>query len=305
MSHATRNALEVARKIAGLAEDQARGYAFAGEHGWDIDSLPIIKQKAYPGLRDPAELDLMMIHCTGVTDGFGVQKWGPTGHRVWGKRVDATQKLMLDADRNRYDVHPWTDWEKAGLLPYELTVQLGEDDMLRDEPADRVARFVALLSRYRNTPYHQIGTMGGHVVANRRLSQCTHHGNGGRHSGGNQGFSVAFDCGPRSDLTDFHLRTFSAAIRAAHLRWLKAKRRQALANGWYPATPFALRVVAHAQSKYPGRANDPGGGRADLWRLVVIPTIDAIQREGHRVIIDENWSWGTGRPLPKWGRRVA
>lgn len=296
MSFFARNALEVMLLTLGIAERQQEGYAFAGAHGWDIGSLPILDMKAYKGARDP--VDRMMIHVTGVTDGFGVQKWGPTGWRTWQRNVEG---MMRQKDR----AAPWPeDWRAAKVLPLEFVEQLDHHGMLL-RPIPEIARFVALCSRYRNTPYHDIGSMGGYVFANRRHEQRSYHGNGEAWSGGNAGIGCSFDCSPSSTLTDFHITTFRATMRASHLRWLTRKRQVAITMGQDPNQSFKLEVVAHAQAKYPGRANDPGGGKADIWRRVVIPTVEQLNDEGHDVVINASWHWGTGHPLPDWGRKAA
>lgn len=270
MSLFARNALEVALRTLRLAEQQRDGYAFIGSRGFDISELPILELKAYAGDRNVDDVDQGMIHCTGVTAGYGVQYWGPTGTRHWRKVI------------------------QAGQLPPHFYEQLDHVGLLR-APLDDLVHFVALCSRFRNTPYHIIGTRSGYLLRNRKPQQVTWHGNGTRRSGGNAGIGIAFDASPSSTLTDFHITTFRAALRLGHLVWLDEQTEE---------RP-RLRIVTHAQSKYPGRANDPGGGKADMFRRAVIPEVEQLRAEGHDVVIDSEWRWDTGRPLPAWGRTTA
>lgn len=257
-SFIARNALEVLQRTLFLAERQRDGYAFIGSRGFDIGELPILEAKAYPGDRDPDDFDLAMAHCTAITVGFGVQKYGPTGLDHWRKRLHA--------------------------IPPYLHEQMDRAGLLRDLEA--AIRFLALASRYRNTPYHVIGSQSGYLFRNRRLKQSSHHGQGTRTSGGNRGMGVAFDASPSTKLTDFHIATFRAAVRLAHLWWLEEQDEE----------DPVWRVVCHAQAKWPGRANDPGSA---LWQRVVVPEVNALRDEGHDIVIDLAWRYGTGRK-PSW-----
>lgn len=269
MSLAIRNAVEVMLRTLRIAEQQRDGYAFIGSRGFDISELPILELKAYPGERDVDDVDQGMIHCTGVTLGYGVQYWGPTGTRHWKKVI------------------------QAGQLPPHFHEQLDHVGLLR-APIDDLVHFVALCSRFRNTPYHIIGTRSGYLLRNRKPQQVTWHGNGTRRSGGNAGIGIAFDASPSSTLKDFHIATFRGAVRLGHLVWLEE---QSAANA-------KLRVVAHAQSS-DQRGMDPGGGKAQMWKRVVQPEVQQLQAEGHNIVIDYEWQWGSGRPLPAWGRMSA
>src|SRR5688500_8021669 len=134
-SLAARNALEIMQVTLGIAERQREGYSFIGEHGFDIGELPILEAKAYPGVRDPDNVDLAMMHCTAVTSGFGVQKYGPTGTAHWRKVLESGTFVKTA---------PWlyTQMSSAGMFA---------------NPEEAVC-FLALASRYRNTPYHVIGS---------------------------------------------------------------------------------------------------------------------------------------------------
>jgi hypothetical protein len=262
-SLALRNVHEIMLRTLGIAERQQKGYAFIGEHGFDIGELPILDMKAYSGERDPDDFDLAMMHCTAVTSGFGVQKYGPTG------TVFARKLLVSGAA------------ERTAPLLY---AQMRAADMFSD--FDAAVHFLALALRFRNTPYHVIGTQAGYLFKNRRKEQSSHHGQGTRTSGGNRGMGVAFDASPTTKLTDWLIATFRGAVRLAHLWWLEDQTE---------ADPL-WKVVCHAQAKYPGRAKDPG---PELWRRVVVPEVTALQSEGHGVVIDLKWKYGTGRK-PDW-----
>lgn len=258
-----RNTIELAQKWLRIAERQREGYSFIGSRGFDIGELPILDPKAYPGDRDPDEIDLGMMHCTGVTEGFGVQKYGPTG-------TDHARKLIVSGELRRIAPNLWEQMDHAGMF-------------LRLEEA---VRFLALALRYRNTPYHVIGSQAGYIFRNRRPKQASWHGQGTRTSGGNKGLGIAFDASPSTKLTPFFIETCIAAIRTAHLVWYVDQ----LEHG------PRLIIVCHAQAKWPGRANDPG---KNLWQLVVVPAVLMLREEGFDVAIDTMWRYGTGRK-PEW-----
>lgn len=260
---AARNALEVMQRWLGLAERQREGYAFIGSHGFDIGELPVLEAKAYPGDRDPDDFDLAMMHCTAVTQGFGVQQHGPTGTSHW-------RKLLVSGEVERQYSNLYEQMDHAGML-------------LRP---DEAVRFLALASRFRNTPYHIIGTQAGYLFRNRRLSQSSHHGQGTRTSGGNRGMGIAFDASPTTKLTPFLVSTFRATVRLGHLAWLEEQDEEE--PQW--------KVVTHAQAKWPGRASDPGNA---LWNGVVVPEVNDLREEGHAIVIDTQWRYGTGRK-PDW-----
>lgn len=260
---AFRNAYEVMLQTLRLAERQRDGYSFIGEHGFDIGELPILEPKAYSGVRDPDDFDLAMMHCTAVTQGFGVQKYGLTGTDHW-RKILVSGTLVKTA--------PW------------LYSQMSAAGMLANP--DEAVHFLALASRYRNTPYHAIGTQAGYLFKNRRTTQTSWHGQGTRSSGGNKGMGIAFDASPSTHLTDRMIATFRAAVRLAHLWWLNDQREE----------DPVWKVVTHAQAKWPGRAKDPGPA---LWRDVVLPEVNALRDEGHDIVIDFDWRYGTGR-RPDW-----
>lgn len=264
-SFTARNALEVAQRWLGIAERQRDGYSFIGSNGYDIGELPILEAKAYAGARDPDDIDLAMIHCTAVTKGFGVQRWGPTGTQHW-------RKQLITGEVARTAPNLYAQMDHAGML-------------LRP---DEAVHFLALGSRLRNTPYHVIGTPAGYLFRNRRSKQASHHGQGTRVSGGNKGLGVAFDASPTTKLTDSMVTTFRATLRLGHLVWLEDQ----------TESDPELMIVCHAQAKWPGRANDPG---KQLWQRVVVPEVQALRDEGHDVMIDLQWKYGTGR-VPDWMR---
>ena len=281
-----RNAIEVALRVARIAEEQARGFAFADANGFDLGSLPILASKAYPGEQTP--VPRIMVHVTGVTRGYGVQRWGPTGWRRWVGLAKNTQSLWRCAVEADGLVEPWDGLRNETLLPYELALQLAEADLLLTMSPDQLGRLVAQWSRFRNTPYHDIGTLGGYVLANRRHRQRSHHGNGTRGSGGNAGIGCAFDCSPNTDLSEFHIQTFQATLRASHLRLQRA-----LAAASPDREAPRIGIVAHAQASDPARANDPGGKRAHIYRRVVVPVAETTPG----LYLDPSWTYGTGRPI--------
>ena len=83
-----RNLWEQTQRLAQLAEARIHEAHYAAE-AFDIDALPILKPKAYPGERDVTDIDLIVGHVTDVRNGFGVQKWGPTGWRHWLRELEA------------------------------------------------------------------------------------------------------------------------------------------------------------------------------------------------------------------------
>lgn len=260
-----RNLVEVVQRFAGIAERQREGYSFIDSRGFDIGELPILEAKAYAGERDPDDIDLAMMHCSAVGKGFGVQKWGPTGTAHWRKQL--ISGAVAKTAPNLYE-----QMDRCGML-------------LRP---DEAVHFLALASRYRNTPYHVIGSQAGYLFRNRRITQSSHHGQGTRTSGGNKGIGVAFDASPSTKLTDHLIKTFRATVRLAHLVWH---------DDQDEVTP-RLVIVCHAQAKHPGRAKDPG---KELWQRVVEPEVRALQEEGHAIAIDYAWRYGTGR-RPDWMR---
>lgn len=260
---ALRNALEVAARWAGIAQRQREGYAFIGEHGFDIGELPILDFKAYAGDRDVDDVDQIMNHCTAVTSGFGVQRWGKTGTIYW-------RRMLVSGEIQELAPNLYEQMDHCGML-------------LRP---DEAVHFLALAARFRNTAYHVIGTQAGYLFRNRRPEQASHHGNGTRKSGGNKGLGVVFDASPKTKLTEWLIATFRAAFRLGHLVWLEKQK----------GDPGTLRIVSHAQAKWPGRANDPG---RELHHRVVVPEVKALREEGHDVVIDTTWHWGTGK-VPEW-----
>lgn len=201
----------------------------------DGQHLPITKQKAYPlGQRKhtPEQLDTIVVHVTGVSQGFGVSS----------RQVSAWE---------RKGGHP----EYPGLEPEEL----------------------ALLARYRDTPYHHLVSWGGISFSNRDLEQWTWHANRG-----NYGVGIAFDCDWDDLLTDRHCRQFQIGLHdlAFRVRAWTGKRR--------------LKVVAHRQFSR-SRAVDPG---PRIWRSVVLPWVKA---DGD-VSVHWKLAMGSGQQIPNGGK---
>ncbi len=260
-----RNLWEQVQRLVRLAEARTAEDHYAIE-SFDIDALPILMSKAYPGERDVTEIDLIVGHVTDVTGGFGVQKWGPTGWRHWLTEIE------------------------AGRVPPRLLEQL----RVPMEP-EQLARRVALWSRYRNTPYHQVSAGNGDVVDNRRLASRTKAS-----SAGNDGVAWAIDCHHRQDLTVDMVQTGQLGLR----RLVRRLREQ--------GNTKPLRYGIH-------RCFD-ADRRVDTDRIVHLqvakPAIVDIDREDpFGVFIDYEAALGGGRPIStredpealydEKGRRVA
>jgi len=177
-----RHILERLQKAAKLAEERTHELHYA-EDAFDLSSLPILETKAYPGVRDVAAIDLVVGHVTDVRNGFGVQKWGPCGWKHWLAEIE------------------------GGRVPPELVEQLRQ-------PMDplEMAKRVALWSRYRNTPYHEIAAGNGDVLDNRPLNSRTKAS-----SLGNGGVAFAVDCAhdqPLSaDMAETGIYSFQRLVR--------------------------------------------------------------------------------------------
>ncbi len=179
VSLAFRNALQQMLRASGLHEVQARQVAFAGPGGFDLSSWKPRKAKAYRYPR-PAEPDLIVVHVTDVTGGFGVSK----------RRVKAWSRALIDGAGERLP---------AGIF----------DQLPSGSNEDR-ARRLALWERYRECPYHQIGAANGDVICNHDLMRYSWHGNGGNR----RGVGWALDVGHGQDLDRFMVETGRAALRA-------------------------------------------------------------------------------------------
>ena len=242
-----RNLWEQTQRLAQLAEARIHEAHYAAE-AFDIDALPILKPKAYPGERDVTDIDLIVGHVTDVRNGFGVQKWGPTGWRHWLRELE------------------------AGRVPTELLDQLTEP-----MAPEQLARRLALWSRYRNTPYHQLGAGNGDVVDNRRLNSRTWAS-----SAGNDGVAWALDCHHRQPLTDD-----LAATGLLSLCRLVRRLRDA-------GNTRELRYAPHACFD-PDRFNDT---HREAHLRVVKPAIRLIAaNDPYGIRIDYEEARGGGRPI--------
>jgi hypothetical protein len=242
-----RNLWEQIQQAARLAEKRTREDHYAID-AFDIGSLPILKTKAYPGIRDVTEIDLVVGHVTDVRDGFGVQKWGPTG---W---------------------HHWRSELEAGRVSSELLGQLRRPM----EPLE-LAKRVALWSRYRNTPYHEVGAGNGDVLDNRPLHSRTKAS-----SAGNDGVAFAIDCSHKQDISVDMVKTGQLAFRRLVRRLREAGNKR------------KLRYASH-------RCFDADRLR-DTDRIVhlqvVKPAIVDINREDpYGIEIDYEVALGGGRPI--------
>lgn len=173
MSLLLRNAIEQARIAVGLLQRQVRQRAFADE-GFDISCLPIPpgKEKAYPGERDMAQLDLIVVHITGVNGGFGVS---PRAVKRWQKRII------------------------TGDLDPLLRAQVARAGVTNIQA---LAQRLALWERYRACPYHRIAATNGDCLINHPLERRSWHANGA-----NTGTGWALDIGPKDRLEDWHIET--------------------------------------------------------------------------------------------------
>ena len=242
-----RNLWEQVQRAARLAEERTREDHYAID-AFDISPLPILKTKAYPGIRDVTKIDLVVGHVTDVRNGFGVQKWGPTGWRHWLTELEGGRVAVSLLDQLRQPMEPL-----------------------------ELAKRVALWSRYRNTPYHQLGAGNGDVVDNRSL-----HSKTWASSAGNDGVAFALDCSHRQDLSVDMVKTGQLALRrlVRRLREAGNKRR--------------LRYAPH-------RCFD-ADRRRDTDRIVhlqvVKPAIVEINREDpYGIEVDYEVALGGGRPI--------
>lgn len=159
-----RNAIEQAKRAVGLLRHHRRpSDAFTVDA--DISSIPIPrgKEKAYPGERNVDELDMIVVHITAVSGGFGVSP----------KRVRFWKGALYDGD-----------------VPDAIASHLP------DAHPDENARRLALWERYRACPYHQISAANGDDLINHPLSRRSWHANGA-----NTGVGWALDCGPKDNLS--------------------------------------------------------------------------------------------------------
>lgn len=221
-----RNAWEQLQRIAKLAEAQQPQSIFAPT-AWDIDGLPIRHRKASLQERDPADIEHIVGHVVAVRGGFGVQRWGPEGWQHWAK-------IIRDHD-----------------IPRAIELQLPAE-LLRDTEA--LARRLALWSRFRNTPYHQLAAANGDVLDNRRLRQRSYHA-----GAGNDGVGFAMDCAH-----DEPLSTWMVATGRVGFARLVQRLRDA-------GNTRELRYLPH-RAFTPQRRKDT---HVEVHRRVIIPAVEA------------------------------
>lgn len=253
-------------------ERQAKQIAFASG-GFDIGELPIPrgKLKAYSTPRLVEDLDLIVPHVTDVRGGFGVSK---AAVARWRKEIARGLRVMP-----------------------RLAAQLEEAGALGD--LELLARRLATFERYRETPYQEIAAQTGDAVANRRIEQVTHHGNGTAKVGGNAGVGFAVDCGRSEILGPWMIDTAQFAFEVLIGRVLKASPK---------ARRDGIRIAPH-RAFASDRAGDPG---AFVWEHVILPV---VARSAGVVRVDYEAQWNTGKPVPDtWdehalydarGRRLA
>lgn len=239
-----RNAWEQLQRLAFVAEPQRPQNTFAPE-AWDIGSMPIRVRKASYIDRDARDIEYIVGHVVDVRGGFGVQRWGPEG---------------------------WQHWEKVireHRIPRGVELQLPAE-VMRD--TDALARRLALWSRFRNTPYHEVAVANGDILDNRRLGQRSHHA-----GPGNGGVGFAMDCAHNEQLST----TLVATGRKGFARLVQRLRDA--------GNTRELRYLPHrAFSKQ--RHKDT---HIEVHRRVIIPAVAACDG----VVIDYEHSEAGGLPI--------
>ena len=230
--------------------------------------LPKPDYKQAKGLRAHSKLTHIVCHITGVTGGFGISK---RQKRKWENTLDiclghanSTGSLSLDWQLEAAGV--WED-KLRGRSSSPMYQLLSDPQLL--------APRLALWERYRRTPYHQIASQNGDVLANRSLGKRTYHA-----GAGNGGAGFAVDCGPNEELSEQLVTT------GKHGLWMLGLRMK-LAGA---EPPFIL--VPHRVYQYPGRARDTG---RNVWRHIIKPTAlrhPKLFRIGYEVTHPK------GRPIP-------
>lgn len=173
-----RNLVSTLARFAAIEEAQQRQQTFA-KRAFDIGSMPWSKRKAHRRLRLPGEVDRIVIHVTGVRDGFGVSIYR---RQQWEQTID------------------------RGLVDADLVKQLVDAEANRFGDA-KLAQRLALWERYRDTPYHEIAARNGDVLRNRSLAQRSYHA-----GKGNDGAGLAIDCAHDEELDDWLIETGRAAL---------------------------------------------------------------------------------------------
>lgn len=215
----TRSAINLALIAADINERQVRQAEFAGDDGFDLTSMPYKQSKVYPQRRDPATLDLCVVHVSDVTGGAGVSK----------RRVQHWESVLRRRGTAAF--------LGADILGY---LQDHHGVLYDDEPEYlAAARRIALWERMRNWPYHRIGAANGDNLRNHPLSFRTKHGNAG-----NDGAGWALDIGHDEDLQQWHIETGRASLTS-------------LLCDMHEAGSKHVRVAPH-RCFSAGRRNDPG-----------------------------------------------
>lgn len=253
---ATRSALNWLGITLGLLEAQVPQNRFHPAF-FNISELPIpdgfLKASHVP--RKAADLDTSVVHITAVSGGFGVSR---KSLAIWDAAVSAG---IL---------------QKRFPLLYE---QLRASQALDDH--DLLVRRLATWERYRKTPYHQIGSQSGDVLANRSLDQRSYHA-----GPGNYGAGCAFDCGLADKLTDDFVATCQAALRTLHFRMRSV------------GDPSRQILVEPHRAYSSQRRKDPGPA---AWAAIVIPVVEADPR----LVVDYELCMADGLPVPRsWDNRA-
>ncbi len=270
-----RNIWEQTQKLSRIAEARISESSYAVS-AFDLHSLPILKPQAYPGDRDVTEIDLVVGHVTDVRGGFGVQRWGPTGWQHWLRELEASRvppEIMVQLGRA----------EANAITPARIAITVSN---YQKDPAktlawaySEIAKRIALWSRWRNTPYHQISGGNGDVVDNRRLASRTKAS-----SAGNDGVAWAMDRHHKQPMTPDDVETGKVGLRrlVQRLREQGNKRR--------------LRYGPHGCFDGMRWADTS----AIVHREVVIPAVAEIHAsDPYGFFIDYEAAKAGGRPIPR------
>ena len=142
-------------------------------------------RKRAAGIRNVADIDLIVGHVTDVTGGFGVQRWGPDGWHTWERRLyggDVPLGILADLRR-----------EFGALSDRDL------------------AKLLALCSRLAQLVYHRLCSRKLGSCINRPFEHRTWastHGNGG--------IALAMDCGHREVIDDDFAKAGREMVRRAY-----------------------------------------------------------------------------------------
>lgn len=247
-----RNWLEQAKRVARLTVEASK----ADDDRLRDPSCIVIPPgfvrhpKRYPGERDVSQIFYMVGHVMDVRGGFSVQKWGEDGWRKWAKRLQAGSV--------------------PALVLEDLEREFGK---LAD---DEVAKLLAYLSRYAQTPYHRFTSPKVGECVNRPLEHRT------KASGaGNSGVAMAMDMHHTEVITDAFAEGGQNMVRRLYFDLRKAGREG----------PIAYRNHGMFSRD---RWNDT---HSEAHLRVFKPAIVQLQQEGEDVFVDYEFATAGGRQL--------